>query len=396
LYFNLSRLRLYFGGLFLLQIVACIGHLPYARAGEVDFRTFYTAGHMVHSSQLYDYAAEVAAQNTWVSPNQYALPFMFPAYVALLFALLSYVNYQAAYWIFFVLNLCLCAGAVLVMRPYLGALHARWRLLIPMLFLSFMPLGTAVAFGQVSVLLLFLYCSCFAAIESEMPFLAGLLLSLALIKFQIALPIALLFLAWRQWRFLAGFLAGAAALTLISVHTTGWPVFTHYLRSLVFMSGQTASETKYAMFSAQMPNLYGFFHTLCPGLSGYILTGFCSLAVMVWAATRRPSLSLALLAGMLVSYHLYVYDLTLLLLPVSLILNAELEGGTNRPALYASVFMVTSPLLRFMIPTSFNFLFAIPVATLFLFLDRVGESGAASILQLQLKPVKAFAGASKI
>ncbi len=86
------------------------------------------------------------------------------------------------------------------------------------------------------------------------------------------------------------------------------------------------------MFSAKMPNLYGFFHTLLPGVSGYVLTAIGSLAVMAWASTRKPSLPLALLAGMLVSYHLYLYDLTLLLLPIGLVFNAELERGSNRPA----------------------------------------------------------------
>lgn len=373
MYFNAARLRLYLGGLLVLQIVAVVNQYPYIRAGQVDFRTFYTAGHMLPSGQIYNYAAELAAQNAWVSPNRYALPYMFPPFAALLFVPLARVSYRAAYLIFFTLNLGLCGGALAVMRPWLPTLYTRWPLLAPMLFLTFMPLGRALVFGQVSILLLFLYCCCFAALQSERPVLAGFLLSFALIKFQIALPVVLLFLIWRQWRFIAGFFAGASALILISIRISGFHGFLEYLRSLAFMSRQTASETTYAMFSAQMPNLYGFFHSILPGSPGYLLTAVGSLAVVLWAATRKPSLPLALLAGMLVSYHLYLYDLTLLLLPVGLILDAELAGRGNSPALYASTLLLAAPLLRFYISLNFEYLFAIPVLILFLSIDQIGK-----------------------
>ena len=380
MYFNKQRLRLYLSALLIFQIATVAGHFSTALAGKVDFRTFYTAAHMVNSGHLYDYQAELSAQNALVSPNRYALPFMFPPYTALLFAPFAWVSYKVGYWIFFALNLGLCAASVAVMRPYCQNLRARWTLAPALLFLSFMPLGSALQFGQVSVFLLLLYCACFAAVQSERPYLAGIFLSLALIKFQIVLPIVLLFLIWRQWRFVAGFVSGAAALTLISIRITGLKGLFAYLHSLVFMASQTGNETKFAMFSVQMADLYGFFHTLLPGPLGYVLTIVGSLAVMVWAATRKPSLPLALLAGLLVAFHLYLYDLTLLLLPIVLIFNTELDAAIhNRPALYASGFMVLLPFSEFVITQHFQYLFAIPVAVLFIFLGPVGELPSTSL-----------------
>ena len=247
MYFNRKRLRLYLCGLIILQIVTCFRHLPQVRAGWLDFRIYYTAGHMVHTGHLYDYGAEVAAQNALVSPMRYALPFMYPPYTALLFVPFSLVSFRAAYLAFFVVNLCFCVACVLIMRPYDSALRARWGSLTLLLFLSFMPLGVTLGVGQVSVLLLLLYCSCFASVQSGRPFLAGVLLSLALIKFQIALPVALLFLLWRQWRFVAGFASGAVALTLISIRITGVRGFLYYSIFSIHASRE---------YPEAMPNLY--------------------------------------------------------------------------------------------------------------------------------------------
>ena len=87
-----------------------------------------------------------------------------------------------------------------------------------------------------------------------------------------------------------------------------------------------------------------------------------------WAATRKPSLPLALLAGLLVSYHLYLYDLTLLLLPISLIFNRNIDSPHPRrekAALYASLFFVLASLWGTAIPFNFHYLAAIPLAILF-------------------------------
>jgi hypothetical protein len=71
-------LRLYLCALFVLQLITCAHLLPAARAGHTDFRTFYTTGHMLRSGDpIYDYTAEISAQSALVSPNAYALPFMF-------------------------------------------------------------------------------------------------------------------------------------------------------------------------------------------------------------------------------------------------------------------------------------------------------------------------------
>src|ERR1035437_4232968 len=71
------------------QIAGWIFFLPAAMQGRADFRQLYTAGYMVrtgHSRELYDFAAQKRFQDATVSREQVALPFIRPAYQALLFA----------------------------------------------------------------------------------------------------------------------------------------------------------------------------------------------------------------------------------------------------------------------------------------------------------------------
>src|SRR5713226_5539658 len=95
------------------QIGICLSGLNSALGG-LDFRTFYSAGHMVRSGeavQIYDIVSEKRVQDALVAPRPEGLPFFNPAYVALPFVLLSLFNYKVAYFVFFALNLTIAALA---------------------------------------------------------------------------------------------------------------------------------------------------------------------------------------------------------------------------------------------------------------------------------------------
>jgi hypothetical protein len=135
-------------------------------------------------------------------------------------------------------------------------------------------------------------------------------------------------------------------------------------------SSGAAGQARYGMFPAQMPNFYGFFHTLSGGATWALaLVILCSLLALLWAAMQKPSLPLALLAGVLVSYHLNLYDLTLLLLPIGLIFNAPLDTplqGRRKGALYASIFLALITFWGSFINFDHHYLVALPVVALFL------------------------------
>lgn len=81
---------------------------------------------------------------------------------------------------------------------------------------------TAIALGQFSILCAGLLAGQILAIQANRPWLAGAFWAFAMIKPQIALPFALLFLIQRQW---IGMLVGGAILTglsFFSLEWTGW------------------------------------------------------------------------------------------------------------------------------------------------------------------------------
>lgn len=323
MYFTPKRLKFYLWCLLVLEIFICLGFRSSIRSGAIDFRLYYTAGHMLRTGNaalLYDYPAETRLQSALVAPQPIALPFLAPPFTALPFALLSFAPYKIALLIFGLVNLYLVSLTVRIMRPHLRALSERWQATPALLFLTFLPVGLTLAMGQISILLLLIACAAFALLQAGSAFLAGLVFSLALMKFQLAIPVAVLFLLWRRWRFLLGFLSGAAILSASSTFITGPRGFLLYLHSVAGMSSLagTPLETASGLSPRRMPNLHGLFSPF-PTHLAIALTAIASIALIAWAATRRPSFPLALLVAVLVSYHLYPCDLTLLLLPLSLL-----------------------------------------------------------------------------
>ncbi len=78
---------------------------------------------------------------------------------------------------------------------------------------------SAIALGQFSILCAGLLAGQVLAMRSNRPLLAGICWAFAMIKPQIALPFALLFLLERQWR---GLIAGAAFLAILSAGAFWW------------------------------------------------------------------------------------------------------------------------------------------------------------------------------
>jgi hypothetical protein len=85
------------------QLMGWLTFFPSALHGHADFRQLYAAGYMVrtgHASELYNYRAQQTFQDTLVGNDEPALPFIRPAYQALLFVPFSLLPYRTAYLAF--------------------------------------------------------------------------------------------------------------------------------------------------------------------------------------------------------------------------------------------------------------------------------------------------------
>ena len=307
--------------------------------GAIDLRAFYAAGVILRSGQahqLYNDAYEAKVQLTASGPLGASLPFLYPPFAALLFVPLTAVSYTTAITVFEFVNLLL-AGACAYLLAGTARLPRGGAWLVWALVVGFNPVCFTLLQGQVSLVLLLAVCAGERALERDRPFAAGILLALTLIKFQLALPMALLFLLWRRWRVVEGFLTGAAVLLALSAWLVGGRGLAAYCTSVGGLEHRVAAGVvNYSIFLTKMPNLYGL---ACFALgnrpAAVVVTAIASLAMLAWAAARRPSLSVAVIVALLVSYHMLPYDLSLLLLPLAIAartwLHARRDPASRTP-----------------------------------------------------------------
>jgi hypothetical protein len=143
-------------------------------------------------------------------------------------------------------------------------------------------------------------------------------------------------------------------------------------------------QIKYGLFPASMPNLRGVVYALSGHRIASIwnpsLTLVLSLLVILAAGfSRRPGqgkcFAVAITASLLVSYHSYVHDLSILLLPIAWVLTCEGQGRLTGFAVLAFI----APVAIF--APGFMWLAALPVAALFTALvARPDEPAAAEMI----------------
>ena len=379
---------------FCMQFLAWLTFLPKALRGHADFRQLYVAGYMVrtgHRTQLYDYAAQAYFQNTLVSNDERALPFIRPAYQALMFVPFSLLPYRTAYLGFLLLNVLLLALAFLILQPRLRGLSRVWPGLPPALFLGFYPVALALMQGQDSILLLALLAAVLVSLERNRDLTAGALAGVGLFKFQIVVPIVLLFLLWRRWRFVKGFMFSAILVGLLSFITSGWAetvVFVHSLLSVGAGLPAVPGEINFPLRINIMANLRGLIYGLASlrapqrwlQVTTLLLSSLVVISVRARGRQQRGggALVLAITAGVLVSYYLFIHDLSILLIPIVLTLDRFISrNGTGEPfgraAAAISALLFVAPMCIFVIPAHFYLVSVLICAFLFVLMKRLPE-----------------------
>ncbi len=348
-----------------LQLSGWIGFLPMIRDGHADFRNLYAAGYMVrvgHGHEIYDYAAQKMFQDGLVSREEIAIPFIRPAYQALLFAPFSFLPFRQAYFAFLSFNLAILVLCFRLLRPYMGNLARVWPGLPAAMFL-FLPIAAALMQGQDSIILLALLAGALACIQQGREYLAGVLVAFGLFKFQLVIPAAVLFLVWRRWRFSAAFACSAAMLAAVSVWIAGVEQSVNYFRSIIQMSVSHGLSSGLPLAVDHMANLHGAVSGIL-GKSSFVLplTIAASAATMIFAASRRPqgvdALVIAIAVSALVSYYLFIHDMCVLLIPIVLTLDRltgaeETKYRHGRMQMRTAVLLFAAPACMSFIPNQF-------------------------------------------
>ena len=373
-----------------LQLSGWIGFRAVINAGHPDFRNLYTAGYMVrsgHRRELYDYDAQKTFQDALVSHEQIAIPFIRPAYQALLFVPFSLLPFRLAYFAFLITNLGALAVCFRLLRPYMRHLAEMWPGLPPAMFL-FIPIAAALMQGQDSIVLLALLVGALVALGRGHDLTAGALTGLGLFKFQLVTPIALLFFAWRRWRYSLGFALFTIVLGAISVWITGWLQFEVYIRSILNIGVSQSLSTGVPLPVNRMANLHGLVTGILGGdrFTAPIVVAV-SAVILIRTAIKRPpcadALGTAITMSTVVSYYLFIHDMSVLLIPLVLTLDRFLESEetgdqSGRIRVRTAVVLFAAPACMSFIPNHF-YLVAIPL----LFFAFVGTFSQPQILRGQ-------------
>ena len=362
-----------------VQLLAWIVFLPQSLHGHTSFRQLYTAGYMVrtgHAHELYDYNSQKSFLDQLVSREPVLMPFIRPPFDALLFVPFSLLSYSSAYIAFLILSIGLLAVSVRLLRPWTENLRANHKLLPLAIFASFASVASALMLGQDSILLLALLSASMLALEKEQDFSAGALAGLGLFKFHLLIPLALLLLCWRRFRFFAGFSVVGTALALISLVVVPLAQIRFYAGSLLNIgqggNGGAQELLRYPLPITMMASVHGLVNGLlvAPSALRTMVTVILVVGIVLWVAVATPKpcptqwmIPIALTTAVLVSYYLFLYDLTILLLPLAFALNWSTgpRGEQKNRLLSAACILIFLAPACLILWTNYFYLVSLPV-----------------------------------
>jgi glycosyl transferase family 87 len=301
------------------------------RAGNVkfqDFLPYYVSGRLAAHGRLDElYDTRVTAremQRVVPESAKLSLPVIYGPQMALFFlpfAALPFL-WAAVLWVSISAGLYgLCCYLIWRTCPRLRDSPR----VTAVVAVAFAPLFGTLVRGQNSAVALLLFVAAFLALRSSQPVLAGLAFGMVIFKPQLGLAAAVVMLAAGEWKMVAGALASASAQFAVGWIGAGSSAMHAYARTLLHIRDLMPS------IEPGLENghcLRAFWELLVPSpeiaFALYVITavGTLFLAAVSWRARGPLALrfSALLVATVLVSPHLYVYDL-LVLAPAYLLLS---------------------------------------------------------------------------
>jgi hypothetical protein len=313
------------------------------RAGNLkgtDFLHLYTLGSLAaahRGADLYNMPvqSELAVHLVPAAAGILYLP-LYPPQVSIFFAPFARLPYPWALALWLILSAliyALCCYAVWRACPGLRE-RAPTVLILALAYPAFWHL---IAWGQTSALALLCFALAFFALRNQCEFLAGLALGCLIFKPQLGVAAAILFLVTLRWKIIAGAILSAAIELIPACLYYGPEPLREWLRVL------RSVPRALALFEPrlyQTHSLRTFWTMLIPWPSASLALYLASaLLVSAWLVacwrSRLPlplRYSALLLATVLLSPHLSVYDLVILA-PAFLLFSDWIVNNPDHPAI---------------------------------------------------------------
>lgn len=319
------------------QLAVVWTQLEDIRAGHFDFVLYFSGAKIISDGkgrELYDLELQKSYQKDFaVAHINRDLPYNHPPYELLPLLPFARLSFPIAHALWAIFNLFLLALVVMRLLAFVDGAH---KLLFGLMVLAYFPTITALKMGQDSVITTLLLTETFVSLKRKRYALAGSLLALGLYKPQFVLPLAGILLLHRRWPAFFGFMFTGTVLAVISFMMVGWDG----LIGLVSL-WMPMTQRGDVVWPELMTNLRGLVYII---LNLVALTGATNwltwiLSVLAYLLTLRLwprkadeqnelfdlRFALAVVMTVLVSFHLYSYDGTLLAIPLIIMLNRVLK-----------------------------------------------------------------------
>jgi Glycosyltransferase family 87 len=297
-----------------LVLLATSSGLKTIRGGRIggDLPSFYAGARIVaagNAANLYEAAAQEAAETDLLLGASGRLPFPYPPYVALAYVPLTWLPFKVAFAVHAVaMAVCLVAALVLLRRVIPGIDDA----FIPLLAAAFVfyPMFRALLGGQNTPLSFLLGAGAAVALTEGKNFAAGLWIGLWLYKPQLAIPVGgvLLLRAPDKRRYVAGIAAVGAIYYVIGVALGGWlwPIWWWREGAMSFTRADLALESWNGISFNELATEYG----LTP-LNWIAAAATVALAVRLAVRRDVPIVTVtafAMTTAVLIVPHALYYD----------------------------------------------------------------------------------------
>ncbi|KLN58979.1 hypothetical protein WH96_19985 [Kiloniella spongiae] len=324
-----------------------------------DFLAFYTGGTFFNQGILKQtyfiesglfFPNQEKFQHSLISTEftGYA-PFINPPFMAIFYSPFARLPYIYGFFLWQIFNFSLLVYSIHILRQELVYLQRfSTSKLLGCCFLFYPTLGWFM-YGQATPIILLLYVLCFQSLRKGHDFKAGSYLGLLAFKPQLAIALALILLFKWRWKSLLG--GGLSLAMCIGIGFLFTPdAMLAYIEVSPQLPGFLRSDG-YPTWGVH--SFFGFFvlllDTIAPDLANiatYAVSGTTILLLyklwrtMEWQEDiQRWDLAMAItfIWGILISPHLFYYDLMLLLLPAAIILNYQDSLRTQAPVILSYI-----------------------------------------------------------
>jgi hypothetical protein len=291
-------------GVLCMVLFSCIRPGPMLH-GQNDFTSFFIGARLAGTPALYDRAANLAAMQAIHGGLVNHATWIRPAFYALLLKPLTAFPYLTAYYIFMFATLSSILWFVIRFAKECPPL--------PVFAAYSVPVLVVFHTAQDSPFVLALLGASLLLTRAKKDFLAGLVLSLCAIKFNLFVFIPILLLLKRRWLILAGSTCGGAVLIAVSLLVATPDMIRQWIDVL--------HDPK--IVTSVIPNLHGLVLSVRGGawLEGGLvgIVGVMFLWLVREIDDYEVLVAVAILGSLLVSFHSGLYD-DVLLFPVFLLL----------------------------------------------------------------------------